>query len=490
MAKWTAYMGTAPRSLVRRAGAAIVAVLAAAWMAASSPVRRLIGGRARGGSRLTVWSMKRPSALGSRAPNGSQARVMPGDNVQCHPGYDVTVERVISIFGMAEVGYPREQCDLFDDLVEGNCHARSLFVQRAQAVAGKPWVVQPGDAGDEAVQAARAFSFALRRLRMMDFFTHQLSANKYGFAATEVDWGLCDFEGRTWVVPVWLANVGARRFLIDVANNELRLITAAAPARGEDLIPGKWVVTTLPGPLARAGLMRSGTAPLCYIRWGVTDWVVYCHKFGLPLVLAKYGGSEEETENDGTTDDATRKVLEDIVRNFGQDGGGVVSKSVDVDIKDANGGDATKMQGALVAYCNSEISKLVNGSTLANDNAGSGGASYALGEVHASVRWDNIQADAARLEEAVLTQLAGPFVRFNRITCAAPVLRIQVVRDLTPKVRAEVTDIYVNKLGGKASATQMAEELGYRDPLDDGDVLPGPQAAPAATAPEQTKAAA
>ncbi len=485
-----------PAGPLRRAAAAIMAVAVALGLAVAAPVRRLAGAAKAGGdggprsrwhSLFGMLSMQRARALGPVAPAGQQARELPWESIQGHPGYAISVERVIAIFGQAEGGWPREQCDLFDDLVEGNCHVRSLFEQRSQAVAGKPFVVQAGGGAEEDKIAARALSAALARLPMIGFFTHQLTANKYGFAASEIDWGLMEFEGRTWVVPTCLADVKARRFAFDIATNTLRLLTVAEPARGEELIPGKWVVTTRPGPLARAGLMRSATFPLCYIRFGTRDWVIYSHKFGLPLVIAQYDDSN--APDDKATDDPTRQVLQDVVKNVGQDGGAVLPKSATVTVTATSGGDASKTQGSLIGYCNAELSKLVVGSTLTNDNAGSGGASYALGEVHASVRWDNITFDAAALEEAFRTQIAAAFVHYNGLAgVAPPLLRMQVVRDLSPMQRAQVAAIYVNQLGGKASATQMDRELGFDAPIDAADILPGMKPA-AAQAPALKEAA-
>jgi phage gp29-like protein len=479
------------RTWIGRAAAVIASAVVAAALVVATPVRRVLTSQAsssaRDSERELAWfrrawaslSLRRAKQLPTSAPAGNDAREMPWDAYQNHPGYGVTVERVVSVFGQAEGGWPREQCDLFDDLIEGDGHLRSLFEQRSQAVAGKPYVIQAGGGSDEDKLAARVLEAAMRKLPLIPFFEHQLSCNRYGWGATEIDWGLLEFEGRTWAVPIGFTNVPARRFRIDPHSNTLRLLTAEHPSVGEELRAGKWIITQRPGPLARAALMRTATWTTCYKRFGTRDWVIYSHKFGLPLVLVSYEDGGPPAGN--ATDDPTRIVLQEIVRNVGSDGGAVVPDGVKVEIKEADrSGDASKTHGALIAYCNSENSKLVNGSTLANDNAGSGGASYALGEVHASVRWDNVQYDAALLEESVRTQIAAAFVHFNRMGAAAPLLKMQVVRDLTPMVRAKVTSIYVNELGGEASRTQLSEELGYRAPLDASDRLPGkPAPAPA-----------
>lgn len=417
-------------------------------------------------------SMHRPRALPSAAPTGRAAREIPLDRWVDHPGYGVTPQRVVNIYRQAEAGSPQQQCDLFDDLAENDGHLRNLFEQRAQAVAGKPWVVQgDGDAGETQI-ASRVLGDALRALPMVEVLEHQLGFNFYGWAATEIDWGVRTIEGREWFVPVWLANVPARRFAIRPGNDELRLITAEDPSLGVELAPGKWLVTRRSGVrVARAGLMRTAAWYACFKRFATRDWVIYAEKYGLPLTLAKY---DDGLGGSGKTDDESRLAALEIVENIGNDGGAVVPKSVEVEIKDAGRtGDSSGVHGGLIAHCNAEMSKLVNGGTLSNDNAGSGGASYALGEVHASTRWDNVQSDGERVQESFRLQLFAAFMRFNGLTGPSPLLKIQVVRDLAPRERAEVADIFVNKLGGQASLAQLAQELGMKSPLDTADTAHG-----------------
>lgn len=419
-----------------------------------------------------VFGFGRPAALPDSAPIGGAVKAMRADGYINHPGHGVTPRRVVEIFRQAECGQPQMQCDLFDDLIETDGHLRSLLEQRAQSVAGKPWVVVPAEGDEGSKLAARIILDALRRLPMVDVLEHQLTFNTYGWAATEIDWGTAAIDGRIWIVPKWLGNVPARRFRIDPATNELRLATEEKPGDGEALIPGKWLVTRRSGTsLARAALMRTAAWLSVFKKFSTRDWVIYAEKYGLPLTLAKYG---DAASMGGSTDDDSRLAAVDIVRNIGNDGGAVVPKSVDVEIHEAGrNGDSSGVHGGVIGFCNAEMSKLVNGSTLANDNAGSGGASYALGEVHASSRWDNIQADAKRIQESFRLQLFEAFMRFNGLTGPSALLEIQVVRDLEPRQRVEIADIFVNKLGGKASLTQLGQEAGMKPPLDEADTARG-----------------
>lgn len=467
-------MTTRP-SFVQRLGRALGLVRSPR---AELAVVRRPGAMARLGGR--ILSLLRPEPLPDTAPTGRAVKVTRSDGYITHPGHGVTPRRVVEIFKQAECGQPQHQCDLFDDLIETDAHLRSLLEQRAQAVAGKPWVVQADGTDGDAEAAARVLGEAMRRLPMVEALEHQLTFNTYGWAATEIDWGTVASEGRIWIVPKWLGNVPARRFRIDPVTDALRLATEDQPGTGEALTPGKWIVTRRAGSnLARSALMRTAAWLSVFKKFSTRDWVIYAEKYGLPLTLAKYDDGVGGTSA-GKTDDPGRLAAVDIVRNIGNDGGAVVPKSVEVEIKEAGrNGDSSGVHGGLIGFCNAEMSKLVNGSTLANDNAGSGGASYALGEVHASSRWDNIQADNERVQEAFRLQLFAAFMHFNGLVGAVPLLKIQVVRDLQPAQRAAIADTMQNKLGIPLSKAQLRQECGFKEPATPDDATTGaPKAAP------------
>ncbi len=218
-------------------------------------------------------------------------------------------------------------------------------------------------------------------------------------------------------------------------------------------------------------------------RFGFRDWMIYSQRFGLPLPVASYKeGADEEAIN----------VATEVVQKIGSDGGAVMPDSIKLEMLDATkAGDNSKSHGGLIAHCNAEMSKLVNGGTLANDSSGSGGASYALGEVHAAGRWDNTVFDEGLLRETLLTQLSRPFMSFNDLRAKPPVLKIQVVRDLDPKNRIDVASKLVNELGGKVSLSQLNQELGFREPINEADSAPGMQTdIPGGAAPKPKKEAA
>jgi phage gp29-like protein len=434
----------------------------------------LAAGDARRANGWRTLSMTRPAALPRKAPSGTEARELPFDQWVDHPGFACTPQRVVAIFRLAEAGWLQQQCDLFDDLIEVDCHLRNLFEQRAQAVAGKDWVVQAGGPDAIDAEAANVLGDALSRLAMTEAIEHLLAFNRYGFAAVEIDWGVLVVNGRTWVVPVHLACVPARRFRLAQKTEELRLLTMSNTTEGVPLTPGKWVIVRRAvNSLARSALMRTAAWPALYKRFGTRDWVVYAEKFGIPLPIVAY--SERQDEH-------SKEVAEEIAENIGNDGAAVVPKdAVEVEIVDAGrSGDSSGTHGGLIAFCNREMSKCVNGSTLSNDAGESGsGGSYGLGEVHDSVRWEAVQYDARRVMEALKTQLAVPFAVFNDLDVTRPAkVHLQVMRDLDPKVRSELADTAVNKLRMRISRSQVMHELGFQEPLNDEDAIePAPEPA-------------
>ena len=398
--------------------------------------------------------------LPARPPEARVTRPLRFDEAQDHPGFGLTPERVLRIFRAAEAGYTPTQCDLFDDLIENDGHLRDLLDHRCQVVAGKPMVIQAGGPRPEDQEAAEALAAAINRVDgVLGFIEHQLGFNRYGWAGSEIDWG---YDG-SLIVPTGFINVPARRFLLK--GNRLTLRTKEYAWEGEALAPGKWVVTTGKGTLlARAGLMRTAAWFAMFKRFSGRDWAIYAEKFGLPLVWAEY---------DETQSDDAKEAAEEAVSHIGDDGQAVIAKGVQMHIEGAGrSGDAAKVHGGMITHCNREMSKLVNGSTLSNDNGDSGGASYALGDTHDRVRHENIEYDVRRIEESFLDCVSRPFVYFNGLNAAPPILSVQYHRQLTPVERVHLAKGMV-ELGIPVSKDQMRKETGFKAPVDDDDAAFG-----------------
>lgn len=375
-------------------------------------------------------SMRRPRPLSTTPPTGEQARDLLIDAYSDHPGHAATVAKILAAFAEAEAGNPQRQCDLFDDFVGVDCHLASLFEKREEAVAGKPSTVQSGEPGNpEADLAAHVMRVVFAGLAMNTLYKHLLgSANRYGWGAAEIDWGVRVIDGRAWIVPVWFTLVRSRRFRIATPNGvdvtgigDLRLYADPKRPRGDELTDGKWLVLKRDPsvPVVVGGLMRQCVWPAFGKRYGWRDWMGYAEKYGKPFPYTRYDADAVDEDKD---------LAIEVVQNIGNDVGAAFPKSIELEFKEARSGDNSKVHGGLIEHANAEMSKRVNGSTLATDSSDGGGASYAMAAVHDTVRWEAVQYDAGRLETEVSLQVLARFCHYNGITAPAPYLKCQIVR--------------------------------------------------------------
>lgn len=406
-----------------------------------------------------------------------------------HPGSSISPGAILAAFREAELGYPRLMVDLLDDLVEGDAHARNLFEHRERVGAKAPCEITAGAGDNESAEAATALNTAWRRLNWKASAEQLMRHHRYGFAGLEMDWDTIDIGGREWIVPTCLIVVPPRRFTIgtqgmvpvkkypdgsataeandlNVRYDELRLYQDLGYPQGHPLRPGKWLtLRRQTSQVARGGLGRTAALYLMAKRFSFRDWIILSERYGIPWPIAKYKESAPQDLID---------LAKQIVANIGNDGGAAIPDELELELKD---GATSKepVQQILGAWCNGELSKLINGSTLRNDSTGSGGASYGLGNVHDAVAWDEVRADGELLSEALVQQVAMPFMRYNGLRCAPPQISIVVEPDMGPQESVTIGVKLDNELGIKVSKAQIRRVTGFREPLNKEDEAPGMQ---------------
>lgn len=407
-------------------------------------------------------------------PNEPEARVSAVtfslvDRWANHPGQGLTTRSIVRIFEEAERGFPAEQCDLFEDLLERDAHLRSQVEGRIEAVSGKGWIVQAGGDRPSDVRAATQLEEAMRAVpNFAEMLVHQLTANFYGFAATEIVWEHRD--GLT--VPVWFVNAPHRRFLFN-DRDEPRLITDTKNlAAGAELEPGKWIFSRRAArQTTRSGLMRTAAWWSLFKHMSVRDWMIFSARFGLPYATGKY-------KTNATPED--KKVLKTAVLSLGRDGAAIMSENTEIEILEiTRQGGAADVHGALTELCNREISKLVSGATLTSESGGPG--SFALGRVHADRSFDLTMGDAERLAQRFEVDVGAPFVHFNGLPGRPPRLKIHVIREMDPKTRAEVMAKLANEVGLELDEDQVRQEFQLKKPSGTalkGTAKPAPSAPP------------
>lgn len=397
-------------------------------------------------------------------------------DVEEHPAVGLTPQLLLAIFNLAEDGYPALQCDTFKGLLETDGTLRDLFEHRAQEGAAAPYTLSAVGGDGLSEEAAAVLAGELAGLAMPDTFEHLIDeSNRGGYGVSEIDWDAKRIDGRWWNVPVNFADVPSRRFCIDVKTDELKL-TTADHFEGVPLPPGKMWINRRRGTLARAGLMRTAAWYALFKRYGTRDWVVFAEKFGIPLPIFKY-------QTGGTDAAKSIAVAEKALKQFGKAGGAVLPDTVEHEIVESGkAGGSQGVHGSLIEFCNGEMSKLVSGGTLAGDNAGSGGASYALGNVHAQNKHRKVVSDVRRLGTSFGRCVVLPFLAYNSLRgkVRPPVLELHVVRDQGPKEFLAAAKTMRNDLGIPVSTSQLRRVTGVQAPLDQADAAPG-KPAPAPT---------
>lgn len=401
-------------------------------------------------------SAEPPRSLPSSAPRGRQARSYPVfDRWQAHPGRALTISKINAAYRLAEDGFPDDQCDLFDDRIEVDGHLRSVLEARLEGVALADWIIVPGGDTEVDKEAAKLLEAALRQVpNAVETFSHQLTANWYGYAGSEIVWERVgpSVGGVRLAVPTWFHNVPPRRFRFD--EHDRPLVITARQMSGEELRPGKWWWSRRPGRVqARSGLMRTLTWWSHIKTMGWRDWAVFANRFGIPFVYGQYDDEEMGVDED------EKAALKQAVQALGTDGWAVFSKMLEIHIVETNKtGGSGELHDRLIAAANAEISKLVEGTTLGVETPSTYGSYAASRETGGRTHGLRV-GDGRRAASSFATQLGKMFVTFNSIPAAPPRILFHVIRDDSPRGRGEVFDIARNKLGMRLDEDQVRYDL-------------------------------
>lgn len=378
------------------------------------------------------------------------------------PGYGVTPARVFDVFRNAEQGMTWQQCNLFEDILENDGHLQGLVNNRIETLAGKEWLVKPGDQLDDVAKlAADVLGAAMRRANTFQLIEHQLSAFWIGWAASEPVWQFVD----NWWVPTWFVNMPAQRFAFELQRDNIRLTSDNNLYPGDPLLPHWMVNTTRHRRLARGGAGRCATWWSVFKRMSVRDWIVFAEKFGVPIPIGVYNERAPEE---------SRKVVEQAVNDIGEAGQAVMSELCKIIFAEipARGGDASALHPSIVQLCNNELSKLIQGATLTTETSGPG--SFALGKVHENRSIALMVYDAMRLKQTFRQTIGRDFMRLNGIANRPePELELQVLPDVDPLTRVKVASILANELGMKLDDGQMRQEFKFRAPASPESTVEG-----------------
>lgn len=414
--------------------------------------------------RSELYAMNMPAPLAPFVPTRIARPWWMFDGASTRPGIGLTPQRILSAFRQAEGGSPLMQCDLFEDVLENDGSMRGQYESRLEAVAFRPWILQPGGKEPAAIEAAQTLSRALKRTNMLLLLWHLMDALGFGYAGANTVWSFDPIEGV--VIPSWFLLAPHRRFLVDVTSGlfpdsgsgRLRFRTPDNEWPGEELRRGEWILAQRMHRMAvRAGLFRTTTWWAYFKRMSITDWIVFAEKFGIPMVLGYYGERASPE---------SRAALLEAITAIGDDGQAILSDMTKIVVESTGsvrGGDVSALHPVIAQRCDAEISKVITGATLNTEGGGPG--SFALGKVHEGRANAKTFGDAFWLQNVFHDCVIAPFLEYNPRfrNVEPPRLLMRVRPEMTPEVAVRVYQ-KLQAMGLGIEDEQMYEEFGLRRP--------------------------
>ncbi len=278
----------------------------------------------------------------------------------------------------------------------------------------REWRIEPGghsgsDPDALSKKAADAFAEDINNLNMFDLISQILDAPYYGMSPIEIIYAP---RGGLWHIGE-LRCLPATWFRFD-RQNQPRFLSMNDMLNGEPLPGNKFVIArhfpTYENPYGLRLLSRCFW-PVTFKKGGVTFWMRFLEKFGIPHVIGKY--------KEGTDKARQAEILANL-SSMVQDAVAVIPEGTAIDVLNASGkssggdGSFSAMKDAMEAG----ISKVIMGQTLTAELPKDGG-SYAASKTHENVLASYRECDAHLVKDA-FEQIAWVYCQVNFPGAANP----------------------------------------------------------------------
>ena len=279
-----------------------------------------------------------------------------GDRARWLQTSEYTPVNVSRILEAANEGDIAELAVAAREIQERNWEVILAMQVRKSALTGLDWGVEPGDERPASKDAALAFEAALKGsgcesglVSFHELADHLMDAVIAPLSAAEIVWDAGGSLAGFRPVSAWH---------FTFRNSETPLLVTDDNYAGVPLPPAKFIVHTHggAGDPARAGLIRTLIWLHVFQNYPVKDLVSFVERYGMPFVVAKVDRSAWENE---------RGVMRNLIRSFGPNGGGVFTKSTELELLQATnaGGD---VYFKLLEYTSKAITKVILGQLVTN----------------------------------------------------------------------------------------------------------------------------
>ena len=179
------------------------------------------------------------------------------------------------------------------------------------------------------------------------------------------------------------------------------------------------------------GLLKQASIYAIYKKNALGAWAEFCEVFGVPIRLGKTD----------ITDPLTRQNMENFLKNMAVSAYAVMDTKDLIEVVESNRSDAYMVFDEMINRCNSEISKLILGSTAMMDEKSYAGSAT----VHQKVSERYQERDEHLLENTVNDSLIA-ILEYHNIIPKGLIYSISDVEDIDLKDRAKM-DIELLKTG-------------------------------------------
>lgn len=380
-------------------------------------------------------------------------------------------------------GDPGSQNELFDKMLESDCHLRCESEKRRMAVTGLEWEIESasitheGDLSESETKLADEIAQYVRRIvrqiqGLRAGLKHEMDALGRGLSVLEIEWQHIDGQ----LVPMRLHCIPPYRTRYDYREPwRLRIALDDSDRDGipvDEAPPGKFIVhapTPIGGSPIRGGLYRTSAVWWMFKHFDIRFFMKAVELFGQPFRTATYPA--------GATEEVKTAMLA-MLQLMGVSAAGIFPEGSEFTIHDTKmSGSGEWPQEKVIRIANAEISKAWVGATLMTEVSQSGG-NRALGEVQNDVREDIRDDDIAAESETITEQLIRPILansKYRNRLDLLPTFKRVVPEPLDDKADMELIRIAVNELGMSVPIGHVSERFGIpvTEDVDDDAPLPG-----------------
>ncbi len=378
---------------------------------------------------------------------GSEPSALPAVRQRRPAGPPCTPQYLRQVFAAADNGDIEPLCLLGREILERNWDVIGALEQRTDALCGLPWSILPGGPTEADRCAAEKFSDALSECGLLngldtfdDLIRSAAEAAVMPFAASEIIWrpggGIAGFRS----VEPWQ---------FTLRNSfEPRLIQNDRPD-GVPLPPHRFVIHRIRRnhDPAHGGKLRVLAWLHGFQNWPIKDLFSYIERFGMPFVIARVDRKTWEDE---------RSVLHSLIRNFGPNGGGVFTKSTELELLNTSGNGDGGIYFRALEFTRKAIYTLLVGQLASSSDA----SGMSNGSAQTAVRQDILESDARAFEATCRAQIAAPWTRWN---CppgtAVPKLRFHTEPPADLARLAAVVETLA-RAGFRADPDELSERFG------------------------------